>query len=58
MRTVHRIKQALTPVVQKSGSTSGAMRAYHGAFKGEVIDFASVQGVGRFNTPIPSTRRI
>jgi hypothetical protein len=37
---------------------AGKMKLYRKIVHAEVVEFMDVNGAGRFNTPIPSTRRI
>lgn len=58
MATVRRVtpRTKIEPI--SAGSTVGKMRHFRKVVKDEVIDLMLVVGIDRFNTPIPSTRRI
>ena len=57
-KVVSRLRDIYETPIRNDGSTKGKMKLYRTTVKAEVVEFMDVIGAGRFNTPIPSTRRI
>ena len=57
-KVVSRLRDIYDTAPVEFNTTVGKMKLYRKTVKGEVLDFMAVNGAGRFNTPIPATRRI